>query len=90
MGLIITIEDHFAVVFENGGKSLPERLEAGVVGDDVVVVAAEIVRVDDGVGTLGGYVVDVVYEGRLVGCVGGASHGGGDNALHHDWDTWLC
>lgn len=87
MRLVVAIEDHLAIVFEDCGEGFPEGLETGVVGDYVAVVAAEVVGIDDGVGAFGGYVVYVGYEGGLVGCVGGAGHGGRDYALHHDWDT---
>lgn len=88
MRLVVAVEDHLAIVFEDRREGLPERLEARVVGYDGVVVAAVVMGVDDGVGAFGSYVVYVGDEGCLVSGVGSAGHGAGDDAFHEDGDAW--
>lgn len=49
MVLIVGVEDDLAVAGEPGGDGLPVRLETARIGDDVAVIASEVLRVDDGV-----------------------------------------
>lgn len=58
MRLVVAVENHLAVACERGSEGFPEGLEAGIVGYNVAIVAAEVVGVDDGVGPFCvGYVV---------------------------------
>ena len=67
MRLIVAIEDNLAIASENSSKRFPESLKPGVVGNDVTVVAAVVVGVDDGIGTFCvGDIVDDAYEACFV------------------------
>lgn len=56
--LVVGVKDDLVVVLETGGDRLPPRSKVSRAGDDVAVVAAVVVGVDDGVGSLGGDVLD--------------------------------
>lgn len=83
MRLIIAIKDHLAVALENSSECRPECLETCRIRNDVAVVAAEVVGVNNGIGSFS--IGDVVYdigETGFVGGVDGSGHGGGDYAFH--------
>ena len=61
MGLVIAGEHDLGVAGEYSCECCPEGLKAGIVSDDVSIIAAEVVRIDDGVGSFG--VGNVVYDG---------------------------
>lgn len=48
--LVVGVEDDLLVVLETSGNGLPPGSEVGAAGDDVAVVAAVVVGIDDGVG----------------------------------------
>lgn len=56
--LVVGIEDDVVVGRKELGCGGPPGAEAVYVGDHLVVVAAEVVRVDDGIGALAGDVPD--------------------------------
>jgi len=43
--LVVGIENNLAVILEAGSDRLPPRLEAGGIGDDLVVVASKVMGV---------------------------------------------
>ncbi len=80
--LVVGVEDDARVGGELGGDGLPPGAEGGGVGDDVAVVAAVVVRVENSVFAR---VSDEVDDGREVfevGRVDGAGELVGDKALH--------
>jgi len=88
MRLIVAIEDDFAIPSENSSKRFPESLKSSVVGNDVAIVAAKVVGVDDGIDTFCvGDIVDDACETCFVCCVYGAGHLGGDYSFHHDGNS---
>ena len=61
--LVVGVKDDAVVGGEELGCGGPPGAEAVYVGDHLVVVAAEVVRVDDGVGAFAGDVADDLAEG---------------------------
>ena len=88
MGFIVAIEDDLVVILEECCGSLPPGFESSVVGDDVTVITAEVMGVEDRVGTFRGDIIEVLDHGLAVCGVYSASHGSGDQSFHHDWDAW--
>lgn len=82
--LVVSVKNNAVVALELGSKVLPPGLEVGGVGDDVVEVAAIVVGVQDGVGTLAGDVVDNAGEVLHVRSVEGTGHGAGVCSLHSE------
>jgi hypothetical protein len=88
MRLVVAVKDDLRIARKRGRKGFPEGLKAGGVGDNVAIVSAEVMRIDDGVHAFG--VGDVVHDLRQVGevgSVGGAGHACGNDSFHHYWDT---
>lgn len=71
MILVVGIKDDARVVGVDLGDIVPEGFERGYIGDDVIVIATEVVRVEDGPSTVVGDVVDSfgqVLQVTLVEC----------------------
>lgn len=45
MVLVVGIENNLAIILEAGSDRLPPRLEAGGIGDDLVVVASKVMGI---------------------------------------------
>ena len=58
---------YFGVAAIYRSKVIPESLKSSCVGDNLTVVTAIIVRIDDGICTLGGDKVDNIGVWRQIG-----------------------
>lgn len=66
-----------------------KSLETSVIGNYVSIVAAEIMRINNGVCAFTGDIIYVGIQAVSICCVDGSGHAGGDYAFHHDWNSWL-
>lgn len=80
--LVVCVEDDFLVGGELGRDCLPEGLEIRGRRDDTARVSAEVLGINDCVGSAVGDEGDCFVQVGQVGCVWGAGHAIGDKTLH--------
>lgn len=85
--LIVSVKDDLAVALELGSKVLPPRLEVRGRSDDLVKVAAVVMRVENNVGAFAGDVIHDCGQVLQVSGVKGAGYGAGVCAFHAELDT---
>lgn len=84
--LVVGIPDHPAVIFVLRSHSLPPFSKRIGVGNDLLVVASVVVRLDHCIRATASHVVDLFREVAQVSCIRRPSHTVGDQALHVEVD----
>lgn len=85
--LVVGIEDDLGVGDELGSNVLPESLEGVGISDDVAIVAAIIMGIENDIGTGVGDRVDNLGEVGKIAVVERRSQGVGDKTLHGEANT---
>lgn len=85
--LVVGIEDDLGVGSKLGSNVLPEGLEGVGIGDDVAIVAAVVVRIENDIGTSVGDRVDHLGEVGKIAVVERRGQGVGNKALHGEANT---
>lgn len=85
--LVVGIEDDLGVGSKLGSNILPESLEGVSIGDDLAIVAAIVVGIEDNIGTRVGNRVDNLGEVGEIAVIERRGQGVGDKALHGEGNT---
>jgi hypothetical protein len=74
MKLAVTIEGDVTVTLELRSKGLPERLAVGYACNDVAIISAEVLCINDCMGTFTGDMIHNATQAEMVGYRYGAGH----------------